>query len=298
MNYKALVVVDDDSEDILRNFRLKSEAFNMDVKTFNVWDKTKEFIQQNQDSIDGIILDARGKLNNEKSASEAHLFESFSYVKNLNIPYAIYTAYTKELPMLEEQLTEGKVFTKGRHKEEDVFKFLKKEIQNSPKLKVIKKYPEPFQCFGGSYLDKKYELLLLNIIKVYEDGSISNPETLLFNPCRVILERVFEKINEVDETILPYALLSFEKQRAGLVNCQKHLSGIPYKINNERVTPTNFLKNSCYEYISKQLDIIITVCHPASHDIQARYSSYTFKSVLWALFDVLIWLKEFIDKRS
>jgi hypothetical protein len=75
------------------------------------------------------------------------------------------------------------------------------------------------------------------------------------------------------------------------------MSGIPYYQKNEKRYPTNFFRDSGNEIISKQIDLIITGCHPASHEIQ-NYSPYTFKSVLWALFDVLIWLKEFIDKRS
>ena len=125
----------------------------------------------------------------------------------------------------------------------------------------------------------------------------TNPEQYLFNPCRVILERVFEKINEVDETVLPYALLNFDRQRAGLTNCFRHLSGIPYYLDNQKEYPTNYLGDNGSNLISKQLDLIITACHPASHAIQEQYSSYTFKSVLWALFDVLIWLKAFIDER-
>ena len=91
--------------------------------------------------------------------------------------------------------------------------------------------------------------------------------------------------------------LNFEQQKAGLINCFKHMSGIPYYIDNTRNQYPGFFKNSNHEIISKQIDIIITGCHPASHEIQ-NYSPYTFNSVLWALFDVLIWLKDFIDERG
>jgi hypothetical protein len=121
---------------------------------------------------------------------------------------------------------------------------------------------------------------------------------MLFNPCRILLERIFEKITVVDEKVLPYALINFEKQSAGLINCHKHLSGIPYYLNNFRETHPNFLSDTGYDFISKQFDLIITICHPASHRIQSKYSPYTFKSVLWALFDVLIWLKDFVDDRK
>jgi hypothetical protein len=302
MEYKPLIVIDDDQPEQLKLFKYKSVDSNVNVEIFESWDLTKQYIELNQPNIDGIILDARGKINIDKGASDAHVLESFGFVQGLDIPYAIYTAYTAELPILEEQVAKGRVFTKGTDKEEDVFEFLKEEIKKSPKLKIIKKYPEPFQCFGGIYLEKNYETLLLNIIKVFEDDSIDNPENILFNPCRVILEQVFKKINEVNERILPYALINFDNQKVGLINCSKYLNGqkVNIRIWDGRMNTTEEYRANkvLLDHISQQIQTIIAVCHPASHEIQRSFSRYTFKSVLWALFDVLIWLKEFVDKES
>jgi hypothetical protein len=293
MSYIPTIVVDDDNIDVLRIFKMKSAKAEVKIEAFDSWDLTRQYLESGN-PVDAIILDAKGKLTSDSNPGEAHVLESLIWVKARKIPYAFYTAYTDSLEILSQQIAEGRVFTKGKHKEEDVFAFLKKEIANSPKAK----YPEPFECFGNDYLDMKYQDLLMNIVLILENDEIKNPEHLLFNPCRIILERVFEKITEIEETVLPYALLNFERQRAGLLNCYKHLSGIPYNLNREREHPANYLRETENEFISKQLDTIITVCHPGSHEIQKSYSSYTFKSVLWALFDVLIWLKNFVDVRK
>jgi hypothetical protein len=297
MNYRPLIVVDDDNKEVRDIFTLKAVKANIDLVAIATWDKTREYLEANT-NVDAIVLDAKGQLNADKDASEAHLLASLSYVQSKVLPYAIYTAYTDNLPMLEQELEDGRVFTKGKHKEEEIFDFLKNEIAKTPKLKIINQFHEPFQCFGGRYLDKKYESLLLNIISVFQNQNLDDPQNLLFNPCRIILEQVFKKITDTDNTVLPFALLQFEKQKAGLLNCYKHLSGVPYYQNNEKVTPSNFLKDSGFEFISKQIDLIISVCHPGSHEIQIKYSLYTFKLVLWALFDILIWLKKFIDERK
>jgi hypothetical protein len=296
MSYKPLIVIDDDNEEVRKIFKLKAVKANVDIVDFATWDKTKEYLEANL-NVDAIVLDAKGQLNPDKDASEAHLLESLGYVKNRVLPYAIYTAYTDELLMLEHEMEEGRVFTKGIHKEDDIFDFLKKEIAKTPKLKIINQYPEPFQCFGGKYLDKQYETLLLDIINVFENKTLINPERLLFTPCRMLLETVFKKIPDINEKILPYELINFDRQRAGLINCSKYLSGEKVYIDDKPVFPANFLKESDSEFISKQIQIIITICHPASHEIQNKYSQYTFKSVLWAIFDVLIWLKVFVDQR-
>lgn len=297
MSYKPLIVIDDDNEEVRKIFKLKAVKANVDIVDFATWDKTREYLEINP-NVDAIVLDAKGQLNPDKDASESHLLASLGFVKNRVLPYVIYTAYTDELPMLEQELEEGRVFTKGKHKEEDIFDFLKKEIAKSPKLRIINKYPEPFKCFGGRYLDKNYEILLLNIISVFEDEKLNDPQNLLFNSCRTLLEAIFRKIPDVNEKILPYEMINFDRQRAGLSNCLKYLNGEKSYIDNKPVFPLNFWKDSGIEFISVQIQIIITICHPASHEIQKRYSQYTFKSVLWAIFDVLIWLKSFVDQNK
>ncbi len=292
MAYIPTIVIDDDNEEVLKLFRLKSSSNGVKVVTFTSWDKTKEYLESGKE-VDAVVLDAKGQLTADSNPGEAHLFESFTWVKTTKLPYAIYTAYTDSLEMLSQQVAEGRVFTKGKHKEEDVFSFLKQEITKSPKAK----FPEPFTCFGGKYLDLSYQDMLMNVVLTLQNEDLRKPENILFNPCRMILESVFRKIADIDNTVLPYALINFDRQRAGLSNCFKHMSGIHYYLNNVKEYPSNFFKDSGNEIISKQIDLIITGCHPASHEIQ-NYSPYTFKSVLWALFDVLIWLKEFIDKRS
>lgn len=293
MSYKPLIVIDDDNAEVRNIFRLKAVKANVDIVDFATWDKTREYLEGNA-NVDAIILDAKGQLNPDKDASESHLLASLGFVKNRVLPYAIYTAYTDELPMLEQELEEGRVFTKGKHKEEDIFDFLIKEIAKTPKLRIINKYPEPFKCFGGNYLDRKYETFLLDIITAFESNILTNPENLLFNPCRILLERVFEKVTEVNESVLPYALINFNSQQPALVNCSKYLNGLRVNIKGQDYQGNYVLDN----FISQQIQTIIGVCHPASHEIQKRYSQYTFKSVLWAIFDVLIWLKAFVDQNK
>jgi hypothetical protein len=296
MSYIPTIVVDDDNKDVLTDFREERENCNVDIKTFETWDKTEQYLRSGN-IVDAIVLDARGQITKDDDVGDDHIFVALQYVKNAKIPYVIYTAHSEEeLGLLKQEYQQGKVLDKaGTRKKtaEDVINYLKKEIANSPQLD----YPEPFACFGDKYLDIKYLTLLKNVVLILQNKEINDAENLLFNPCRIILEQVFKRIADMDNTILPYELLNFDKQQAGLRNCHKHLGGIPYYLKNVKKYPTNYFRDSGNEIISKQIDVIITGCHPASHEIQ-NYSPYTLKSVLWALFDVLIWLKDFIDDGS
>lgn len=290
MSYNPTIIVDDDKLDIRENFELKGAKLGINVISFSSWDKTKEYLDSGN-PVDAIVLDARGKLSADEGEKDAHIVTALKWVEKAKIPYAIYTAFTDEMDFLSEEIEMGRVFSKGRHKEEDVFSFLKQEIARSPKAK----YPEPFACFGGNYLPNEYQEMLMNVVLTLQNEELNNPEAILFNPCRIILESVFRKINDVDETVLPYSLVDFENQRIGLVNCSKYLNGVTVKIGGEYYSQRS--GKVLDVHISQQIQTIIGICHPASHEIQ-KYSPYTFKSVLWAIFDVLIWLKKFVDERS
>ncbi|MCF8304110.1 MAG: hypothetical protein K9I94_12600 [Bacteroidales bacterium] len=219
MKYKPLIVVDDDEPDTRELFEDIAPGLNVEIRAFESWDKTKEFLEnQSKGYVDGVILDARGLINSDSSPHDSHIMEAVKGMNSFGIPYAIYSAYTDELNFLRAEMKEGCVFTKGhnKHKPQDVIEYLKKKIANSDKLKIINKYPEPFQCFGGKYLDKKYERLLLDIITALDSDKLTKPEDILYNPCRILLEGVFIKVNETDEKVLPYALVNFDKQRPNI----------------------------------------------------------------------------------
>ncbi len=300
MIYQPLFVVVDDNLRIRENFLDLAPEFQVEIRTFETWDVASEFLDQNE-NVDGLILDAKGKLTADRQESDAHLQKALKWLSKQEghgriIPYLIHTAFYDDLETFSEEQAAGKMIPKGQDSESKTIKKLKELVQETPKLKIINQFPEPFQCFGTKYLDKRYENLLLNIILVLENNQLTNPKDLLFNPCRILLERVFEKVTEVNNRVLPYALLNFESQRVGLVNCSRFLSGLPVKVRVDRGIVE--YKNDKYweEFLSQQVQTIIKICHPASHDIQ-KYSRYTFQSVLWAIFDLLVWLKKFIDEQ-
>jgi CheY-like chemotaxis protein len=293
MSYIPTIVIDDDNHEILKIFRFKSEMNGVHVKTFDSWLSTLEYLESGN-PVDAVVLDARGKIRADKTESDSHILEALKWMSKKKLPYAIYTAFAEEMDFLQEEISGGTLFSKGRHKVEDVFDYLKKQIANSPKVK----YPEPFGCFGTHYLGTEYQELLINVVHVFENKELTNPENMLFNPCRIILEQVFKKMNDEAPELLPGLLIKFEDQRVGLTNCSKYLNGqkVIIWINENGKSVKKEMQQAKFfpEYISQQIQTIIAVCHPASHEIQ-KYTRYTFQSVLWAIFDVLIWMKLFID---
>lgn len=296
MANNPLVVLVDDHTAVHEVFFDIIDDHALRLETFETWDKAKEYIEGNPNHVDALILDAKGKLRSDEQESDNHLTEAIGWVREQKgkgriIPYAIYTAHADTLSAFTQERKAGRMFSKPDGGK-DVLAYLKGEIANTEKYHIINQHPEPFACFGGCYLDTKYETYLLDIIKTLHSTRLSNPQDLLFNPCRILLEQVFRKINEVDESMMPYAFLGFENQRPNLTFCSLFLSG--KKDCNGKGIPSHKKPNA---FIAHQIHTIVTFTQPASHELQG-YTQYTFNSVLYALFDVLIWLKTFIDKNQ
>jgi len=275
-SYKILFV--DDNHSYSKTLIDRASGKGIELAHFDNWEEAKSELDESFDDYEAVIVDGKGKLTKDSPGDDQiHVSRA---LKDLNkmigagkyVPYVILSKYLEVKKAIDD------IFFEKNRDENEMFEYLIFAIENSEKHKIKAKYPEPFSCFGEKYLDRKHEKFLLNIIKVFESEKIENPENLLFNPCRIMLEEIFRQINSVSEKVLPHALINYEKQKVPLKNCSKHLSG--------------FLDN----HISQQIQTIIAVCHPSSHEIQDKYSKYTFMSVLWALFDVLIWLKRFIDE--
>jgi CheY-like chemotaxis protein len=285
--YKVLFV--DDDRRYAETLIDRASGKGIELVHFDNWEEAKSELDEHFDAYEAVIVDGKGKLTKDSPGDDQiHVSKALQDLAAMKItpPFAVLSKY---IELKDFHLAE--FFEKGKQ-EMELFEYLTKAIENSEITQIKRKYSEPFNCFGDKYLERKYEKLLINIIQVFENDKVENPENLLFNPCRIMLEEIFRQISNAREKVLPHALINYEKQRVALKNCSKYLSGVSVTVDKIPYSAPKFLD----DHISQQIQTIIAVCHPSSHEIQDKYSKYTFMSVLWALFDVLIWLKRFIDE--
>jgi hypothetical protein len=288
--YKVLFV--DDDRRYADSLIDRATGKNFQLEYCDNWEDAKSKLDEGFDAYDAVIVDGKGKLTKDsRGDNQKHVIRASNELSEMKgagryIPYVVLSKYDEIEDMVDATFFE-------KNKEEDqMFDHLISEIEKSENKIIKAKFPEPFNCFGEKYLDREHEKYLINIIKVFESDKVENPENLLFNPCRIMLEEIFRQISNAREKVLPHALINYEKQRVALKNCSKYLSGVSVTVDKIPYSAPKFLD----DHISQQIQTIIAVCHPSSHEIQDKYSKYTFMSVLWALFDVLIWLKRFIDE--
>jgi hypothetical protein len=288
MTYKPLIVVDDDSPEIRRNFRNKSVKAEVNVEVFETWDKTYEFIKANQEHIDAVVLDAKGKLNSDKGPSEAHLLESLAWIRRFDIPYAIYTAYTKELTALEQQLEDGRVFTKGPHKEEDVFEYLLKEIAKSPLAKLRSKYDLAFKPFYNDAIGREYEHNLIELLFCIENQDYRKKN---LNVVRDVLESIFLSfINNVE--LVPESFLN-HSGKPNLEWCTRFLEGRP---TNDRDGVEHRILLEIPAQICYHIRFVKNISSSYSHLSENALLKNAFISASHSILEVLEWLPDFIEK--
>ncbi|WP_372935376.1 hypothetical protein [Mariniphaga sediminis] len=288
MSFKPLIVIDDDSDEIRRNFRNKSVKAEVNVEVFETWDKTQEFIEANQKHIDAVVLDAKGKLNSDKGPSEAHLLESLAWIRRFDIPYAIYTAYTKELTALEQQLEEGRVFTKGSHKEEDVFEFLLNEIAKSPLVKLRSKYDSAFKPFYADIIGSEYEHNLIEMLFCIENQDYIKKN---LNVVRDILESIFfSLINRIE--FIPESFIN-HSGKPNLEWCTRFLEGKP---TNDKEGVSHTIPLEIPVQIRYNIRFVKNISSSYSHLSETALIKNAFISASYSILEVLEWLPGFIEE--
>ncbi len=286
MKYIPTIVIDDDNPEVLRNFRLRGRQEEVHVVPFTTWDKTKEYIEGGN-VVDGIVLDARGLLTADSSEGEEHLFESYGYVKGKQIPYAIYTAYTDSIPALKQQIAEGRVFTKGRNKVEDVFAFLKEEIEKMPIVQLKNKYGAAFAPFQLELIDISYEHNLIDLLLCLE-GEDFRKKNLNLN--RDILEAIFLCFIERHH-IMPNTFLN-NRGRPNLEWSTRFLEGRP---TNCSLGISHTIENDPPDEIKRTIRFVKEISSCYSHLSEHENVKNAFVSATYSTLEILEWIPSYIS---
>lgn len=291
MDYKPTIIVDDDNEDVLRNFRWEQEKCNVNIVTFKTWDKTEEYLNSTNE-VDAIVLDARGQITKDDDVGDHHITEALIYVRNTSIPYVIYTAHSEEeLHGLKYEYQKGKVLNKTGTKKksaEDVINYLKEEIAKSPIIKLRNKYEPAFQPFYNGIIGKEYEHNLIELLFCLEDENYKKKN---LNVVRDVLESIFLALIN-NYKIIP---LSFKNvnNKPNLEWCTRYLEGKP---TNDARGVQHILEIGIPSHIQFNLRYIKNMSSGFSHLNENAEIKNAFVSTSYSVLEVLEWLPEFVDE--
>jgi len=257
----------------------------VEIKAEKFFKKGRDIFKANPIKWDAIILDARGLEKTEDSLPDTpgmHTTIDFIKSKRNEIPILVYTG-TDELINNEEfeksiqgKIFEGKLFNKGSDPNEFIKKIIE-AINQTDSNRLRMKYSGIFESCSLDYIGEISADTIAKIVNVVETGDYINSDIL--NPVRKIIDTIFETCKDIG--IIPSSIKDH-------TSCSKFLCST----SMTAIVP---------EYIQKTLPYISQISNEGSHIettdrlIKEGRAPFIINSIIYGLFSVIYWLKDFID---
>ena len=217
------------------------------------------------------------------------------YIENLKIPYCVLTGYLEDISH-DSLLSDIEVFRKGDDNQK-LFDYLKEEVAKNEVYQVKNKFNDIFELFDLGLLPVGKQTDLVSIlIKSEKKGKYNDDDA--FNPIRkmyeVIVTELYFQTYGVNkhQDIVPDALFGGSDE-LNITGSYFYLSGFDVK-RGEDIYIRGRGESVWPEHIANLANLIVQITHQNSHDYPEDVHHYTYKSVVYALLELMLWYKEFI----
>lgn len=289
----------DDEHESLAGTKGRAKRNGINLIPFKSLNNGMYELENNYPFYDGVLLDAK-------------FFENEDDVKGSEDTYNVHRAKERLLQLKKkfevfiltgqaeayEDKTFKKAFTKIYKKGSDdeidrLFADIKLAAATQEDTQIRHAYKRVFDVCTEKYIGELAAQDVLNLLKVNEDISIDNQ----FNAIRKIVEDLFTAFSKY--RLLP---LEFVTPGVALNESSKFLAG-------KAADGTPFIEKG-YQHsekthlpllIASSLRSILSITQAGSHrsnidlHVKTIKTPYLFKSVLFQLFDVLAWFKQYVD---
>lgn len=279
MSTKILMIDDlPDIFDTIRNYA-PSYGFSLCYST-NLEDGLTKLTDEKE--ILGVILDGRGFINRDQRIGEEQddfLTRALLDLNNFErfgrrIPKIVLTAYYDQFEPLHRTIV--KVYDKLKINDSDylntMFSYLSKEIDKNPEFRIREKYINIFNAVNNFDNDNKNKLF-----ELLKDIEIEKLDNNNFNSARIILESFFIALKKHDNNSLPGHLFR-DNGKPILGYCADYLCDYHY--------------NRVPEHIKVCIKFVLNTTNIYSHPYNNN-TIYIFRSVVFALSEILIWFKRY-----
>jgi len=289
---KYTVLWVDDEHEGLGGFKELAKDENIKLDAVRSLDEFKAKLTAGYENYDGIITDARFfKTINQATGTENEdaLYDLKEFILE-SIPKKfklfVYTGQPDLVGGAQFNKMFKDVYEKSKD-EERLFLDLKIAADKLPEMQIKKSYPRVFEVFNDHYLPKSSIKDLLKFL----DDEIEHDKSSI-KMARDFIEDLFRSFAK--HAIIPKHFIDREVKLTGT---SKFLSGDivdGYKLN-ESSLPPNTIRELLYYLVrttnrsSHRSDI--------DHHINNLGTDYMHRSVKFALLDVIIWFKLYIDQK-
>jgi hypothetical protein len=276
----------------------QAEQEGINIFPFESHDEGINELTYKMDFYHAVILDAKVKKKKDDTvtgleglrASRDRLIE---INKEVFLPFFIFTGQPDycSSDMFRESF--GKYYIKAKDNEL-LFLDIIKAVDQKIEYQLQKKYQRIFELCDDKYLGKEASSILLESIKLTENNSEFKYTKDDLNALRKIVELLFRKLNNIG--LIPDEIY---KSNNWMNPSSLFLSGFhkTYKIKDDIIHPTvTFLLKNIVQ-VTQDASHVVTerLNHKIDQFIEENQTSYLYQSILFQLFDVLIWFKKFID---
>ncbi len=287
---------------------ISEEALDFDIELHGVSNAEDgiELLESSKMEFDAVLLDGKfySKANQTKGAETDNAFGQIvkfleSKIKTDDfLPWFILSgqpSFVKDNHSLVELFKDSakewqgdKVFDKNDDNDtQELFDRIVKTIQGTDSFKIKSQYAEVFEVVKLGFLSKEQEPILLTAIRNMENTQRIDNSITLFNPLRMLMERVHEKLIGI-----------------GLVPPELSFNGLQFFIP---MTHKDYEFNGVIAppIVGHLFKNIIPVLQEASHskeDMRLDFEKYVndsersflYRSTTFQVLEILLWFKGFL----
>ncbi|MCH2449212.1 MAG: hypothetical protein MK198_03615 [Gracilimonas sp.] len=299
-----VLLLDDDAGEILTDLNMSAKLHRVLIKeSFTNAKEGIAYIKENHDQFDAIILDGFFLANPESSKKKditalkktVDELTKILYKEGIQIPYCVLTGYLEDIEN-DSILSDIKVFRKGKHNKE-MFDYLKSEVRKSEVYQIKNEFEKIFELFDQGLLPADKEEDLVEILRKLKSEQKYNDDDA-FNPIRKMYEAFINELHDQvlsknrDQDIVPEFLYD-QNGNLSILWSQLYLSGKEIYRSTESNIPARS-ESVWPSHISSLTKSMMDIFQEGSHDYPEDVHHYTYKSVVFALLELLLWYKTFI----
>ncbi len=289
----------DDEHESLGGTKGRAKRNGINLIPFKSLNNGMYELENNYPFYDGVLLDAK-------------FFENEDDVKGSEDTYNVHRAKERLLQLKKkfevfiltgqaeayEDKTFKKAFTKIYKKGSDdeidrLFADIKLAAATQEDTQIRHAYKRVFDVCTEKYIGELAAQDALNLLKVNDDISIDNQ----FNAIRKIVEDLFTAFSKFRLLPLEFVTPSVALNESSKFLAGKATDGTPFIEKGYQHSEETHLPMLIASFLRSILSITQAGSHRSNIDLHVKTikTPYLFKSVLFQLFDVLAWFKQYVD---
>jgi len=287
-----IILIDDDPT-FCTSFVNMAKTRGINVATGHNFNDLQRLLPSQAHKFAAVVLDIKGIIDENQAIEDSSFIPVALQYLDISIPgfkRFLFTGDKSEYDKFKSLFKKETVFIKKPTDQEALLDQLEICIQNFDQFKFRRENIAVFEAFENNKLPAAKEIKMLNILKNYSE---SNPVnfTGLIGDIREMHEEVYKSLNSRNTNIVPNRFVNSNGSPSFTADFYKHLIGNPVRpafVPTSRVyqdstvqSQTKFIHSTCSEFLH------------GSSSTGYSISSYTLRSLINSLMEIIIWSKQY-----